>query len=245
MVKKNFKNLIILLIIITTVLGSTVFLFPDLVKRGKGSSKEEVAKRTVEYINENFLQEGVNLSLVGVVEESGIYKMTLKMGEEEFPSYVTLDGKLLFPQAIDLESKPIAQEEPQEEESTIGNFLVSGDEICKENEKPLVYFFGSEGCSHCQWEHPVIKEVAEDFKDYVSFHDNMDSEADFEIFQKYSTGGIPSLVLGCKYYREGSGERSGKEEEKKTLAALICKLTENQPTDICNTVLDLINQISD
>ena len=244
MVKKNFKNLIILLVIITTVLGSVTFFFSDWIERRGKLSKEEVAKRTVEYINENFLQEGVILSLVDVVEESGLYKMTLKIGEEEFPSYVTLDGKLLFDRAIDLESKPIAQEEPQEEGSTIGDFLVSGDEICKENEKPLVYFFGSEGCSHCQWEHPVIKEVTEDFKDYISFHDNMDSEADFEIFQKYSTGGIPSLVLGCKYYREGSGERSGKEEEKKTLTALICKLTENQPTDICDSVLDLINQIS-
>lgn len=244
MIKKSFKNLIIVLVIVTTVLGGTVFLFPDLVQRGKGSSKEEVAEKAVEYINENLLQEGVTISVVDVVEESGVYKMTFKIGEEEFPSYVTLDGKLLFPQVIDLEMKPIVQEEPQEEEATIGDFLVSGDEICKENEKPLVYFFGSEGCSHCQWEHPVIKEVAEDFKDYISFHNNMDSEVDFETFQKYSTGGIPTLVLGCKYYREGSGEGSGKEEEKKILTALICKLTENQPTDICDSVLDLINQIS-
>lgn len=244
MVKKSFKNLIILLVIITIVSGSVAFLFTDWIERRGGLPKEEIAKRAVEYINENLLQEGVTLSLVDVVEESGVYKMTFKIGEEEFPSYVTLDGKLLFPQVIDLEMKPIVQEEAQEEEATIGDFLVSGDEICKENEKPLVYFFGSEGCSHCQWEHPAIKEVAEDFKDYISFHDNMDSEADFETFQKYSTGGIPTLVLGCKYYREGSGEGSGKEEEKKTLTALICKLTENQPTDICDSVLDLINQIS-
>ena len=240
MIKKSFKNLIILLVIISTVLGSVAFLIE---RRGR-LPKEEVAERTVEYINENLLQEGATLSLVDVIEESGVYKMTFKIGEEEFPSYVTLDGKLLFPQVIDLEMKPIVQEEPQEkkeEEATIGNFLVSADEICKENEKPLVYFFGSEGCSYCQWEHPVIKEVAEGFKDYISFHDNMDSEADFETFQKYSTGGIPTLVLGCKYYREGSGE--GKEEEKKILTALICKLIESQPTDICDSVLDLINQI--
>ncbi len=129
---KSSKNLIIVLVIVTTVLGGTVFLFPDLVERGKGSSKEEVAEKAVEYINENLLQEGVTLSVVDVVEESGVYKMTFKIGEEEFPSHVTLDGKLLFPQVIDLEMKPIVQEEPQEEEeTTIGNFLVSADEILK------------------------------------------------------------------------------------------------------------------
>jgi len=71
----------------------------------------------------------------------------------------------------------------------------------------------------------------------------MDSQADMDVFRKYSTGGIPTLVLGCKYYRVGSGERAGEEMESKVLTALICKLTENKLVDICNEVQDLISQI--
>ncbi len=54
-----------------------------------------------------------------------------------------------------------------------------------------------------------------------------------EVFQKYSTGGIPTLVLGCQYYRVGSGETAGEEQEIKDLTGLICKLTNNQPAEIC------------
>ena len=71
----------------------------------------------------------------------------------------------------------------------------------------------------------------------------MDANADTDIFGKYSTGGIPTLVFGCKYYRVGSGEGEGEELESKNLTAIICKLTGNQPSSICNLFQDLINQI--
>ena len=91
----------------------------------------------------------------------------------------------------------------------------------------------SEGCPHCSWEHPIIEEVARKFDGYVSFHNNMNSDADMDIFQKFSTGGVPTLVLGCKYYRVGSGENSGQEQEAENITSLICELTNNQPEEIC------------
>jgi len=108
---------------------------------------------------------------------------------------------------------------------------------------PVIYFFGSKDCPHCTWEHPIVEKVAKDFEEYISFHNNMDSDADRDVFSKYSTGGIPTLVFGCKYYRVGSGEGLSEEGESKALTALICKLTENQPLSVCNLVQDLINQI--
>jgi len=68
----------------------------------------------------------------------------------------------------------------------------------------------------------------------------MDSDEDTDVFNKYSTGGIPTLVLGCKYYRVGAGVQSGEEQETKDLTALICKLTGSQPADVCEEVHDLI-----
>jgi len=55
------------------------------------------------------------------------------------------------------------------------------------------------------------------------------------IFSKYSaTGSIPAIVIGCQYYRIGSGEGAGEDSEKQTLTKLICNLTGNQPESICN-----------
>jgi len=49
--------------------------------------------------------------------------------------------------------------------------------------------------------------------------------------------------MGCKYYRVGSGESSGIDEEAKALTAITCKLTNGQPGNVCSAVQDLIDQI--
>lgn len=207
-------------------------------------SANEISEKVINFINENILQGQANASLIEIVEENGLYKVKIKIGEEEFDSYVTKDGKLLFPQVIDIEnSSSVPEEENEEIVSTIGNFLISKDEICREDGKPIIYFFGSEGCPHCVWEHPIIEKVAEDFDGYILFHNNMNSSTDTDIFQKYSTGGVPTLVLGCKYYRVGSGQSNGEEGESNILTALICKLTDGQPSNVCEKVQDLIEQI--
>ncbi len=72
-------------------------------------SGQAAAQKAVEYINNNILQKGTTASLVGVKEESGLYKFTLKIKDKEFTSYVTKDGKILFPEeGIDLTKEPVA-----------------------------------------------------------------------------------------------------------------------------------------
>lgn len=145
---------------------------------------------------------------------------------------------------------PVAQQPTQgaaeELNSTIGNFLVLKEEPCEEDGKPLVYFFGRQTCPHCSWEHPIFEAVVKKFGDLVSFHNNMDSDEDMDVFQKYgqlNNGAIPFIVLGCQYARLGSGENLGKEEETKMLTAFLCKLTDSQPEKVCAGVEDLIGQI--
>lgn len=250
--KTNVKNSILIIVFAVGLFAAiTIFYvskspcFRAAEKKVGTLSSQQAAEKAINYINQNLLQKGASASLINVVEENGLYKFSFKIGDKEFKSFVTKDGKILFPEeGIDLE-KPLAiQPETQEEKTlTIGNFSVSNDEICKENGKPIVYFFGSKGCPHCLWQHPIVEKIAKHFEGYISFHNNMDSDADKDVFSKYSPGSIPTLVLGCKYYRVGSGEREGEEKESKALTALICKLTENKSTEICNKVQDLIDQI--
>ena len=133
--------------------------------------------------------------------------------------------------------------------STIGRFSVIEGEICQEDGKPIVYFFGSESCPHCTWEHPIFEKVTAEFEGLIYLHNNMDElETDREIFEKYSQinqGGIPFTVLGCRYARVGSGEGFGEEKEEGYLTALICKLTDGKPAEVCEGVADLIEQIED
>lgn len=70
-------------------------------------SPQEAAEKAINYINQNILEQGTTASLINVEEENGVYKFKLKIGENEFPSYVTKDGKLLFTEnPVSLESQP-------------------------------------------------------------------------------------------------------------------------------------------
>ena len=243
------KNLIIVMLLIVCGILAGGLIYSQLWQKSEGNvvSPDEAARLGLAFINESLLVGQIEATLTGeIVEEGSLYKFQIEIGEEKIFSYITKDGKTLFPQGIDL-GESLQQEtgeKAEERSTTVGNFLVSGDEICTKDNKPIVYFFGSETCPYCTWEHPIMERVAEKFTDYISFHNNMDTDADMDIFSKYSLEGyVPALVLGCKYYRVGAGTQSGEEQETKDLTALICKLTDSQPADVCQQVEDLINQI--
>ena len=165
--------------------------------------------------------------VAGALVGAGIY-----FGSKQ-PDPVVQQAQIEVPQE---EGQVAGEEEIPQYETTVGDFLVLDDEVCTEDGKPIVYYFGSTGCPHCTWEHPIIQAVAAEFGDQISFHDLMDKQEEFEVFEKYldiNGGGIPFIILGCKYVRVGSGERAGEEAEKQALTQLICELTNNQPTDIC------------
>ena len=225
---------------------------------------EEAGKKTTDFImNYGGLPPDAAVEVINVteVENANLYKIAVNISAmgmtQTAESYITKDGKLLFPGGVDIEEfKEMMEQQKEQEinqtpepeskqETTIGDFMVSGDEICMEDGKPFVYFFGSTGCPACNWEHPVIENVTAMFEGYISFHDNTNSTADSEIFAKYSTGSIPTLVLGCKYYRVGTGASMGEDQEAKVLTALICDLTGNEPVDVCSNpeIVELINKI--
>ncbi|MFH1656881.1 MAG: thioredoxin family protein [bacterium] len=199
-------------------------------------SLEEVSGKAISYINESILKGQATAALLEQAEENGLYKLKVDISGNQFDLYASKDGELLFPEVIKIT-------EIKEEKTTIGSFLATENEVCLENDKPIVYFFGSNTCPYCKWEHPIMEEVAAKFGDKISFHNNMDSSADAEIFSQYSTGGIPTIVLGCKYSKVGAGQSNGEEGEAKIITALICKLTQNQPAEVCAEVQDLIDQV--
>jgi len=145
------------------------------------------------------------------------------------------------------EGTPTAQPTQEALESTIGGFVLTGDEVCQKDGQPSIYYFGGSFCPHCQWEHPIIQKVMKKFGDSIDFHDDMDKlDQDKDIQDKYASinqGGVPFLIFGCKYARVGSGENYGEADEEKFLTALICKMTNSQPEKVCASVQDLIDQI--
>ncbi|OGZ85558.1 MAG: hypothetical protein A2599_01240 [Candidatus Staskawiczbacteria bacterium RIFOXYD1_FULL_39_28] len=69
---------------------------------GFGSSGQKIAQKSVDYINNKGLSQ-TPATLSGTASsEYGLIKFKIKIGDQEFDSYATKDGKFLFPQAIDI-----------------------------------------------------------------------------------------------------------------------------------------------
>ena len=112
---KDLLKIIVIAILVAgiSIFGTYFYLNKNRPPQEKFLSPQEAAQNAINYINENLLQKGVTASLADVVEENGLYKIRLKVGEKEFISYVTKDGKILFPEeGIDLEKKIAKEETP-------------------------------------------------------------------------------------------------------------------------------------
>ena len=67
-----------------------------------GPSLNEVGKLAIDFINQAIEQDNATASLLNVTEESGVYKIHLKIGDAEYDSFMTKDGKYLFSSAFNL-----------------------------------------------------------------------------------------------------------------------------------------------
>ncbi|MFH0987598.1 MAG: hypothetical protein V1841_01755 [Patescibacteria group bacterium] len=138
-VKNAIKNklkfnpcLIISVVLFLLLVGSILTRGFGLINYFAGG-KDEITKKTIDFINKNFLSNGVTASLVSTtVDENGLYAIKFKIQEQEFTAYVTRDGKTIFPQAIPMTTQQTSdnnqnqqKEIPQKEKSLAQLFVMS------------------------------------------------------------------------------------------------------------------------
>ncbi|OGZ71934.1 MAG: hypothetical protein A2908_02530 [Candidatus Staskawiczbacteria bacterium RIFCSPLOWO2_01_FULL_38_12b] len=75
----------------------------SFLKLNSSASVESIAQKAVGYLNESVLQEGQTATLVSAVEESGVIKFKIQIAGKDYDSYVSKDGKLLFPEGISVD----------------------------------------------------------------------------------------------------------------------------------------------
>ena len=94
---KKFKEIIIPVIVVVIIVGAVGGWY-YLSKKSKNILKPQVAaEKTINFINQTYLQGQATAVLGTVSEESGVYKIQFKIENQEYTAYTTKDGKLLFP----------------------------------------------------------------------------------------------------------------------------------------------------
>lgn len=105
----------------------------------KGSMKPEEARSKVEsFVNTYLMQPGSEAIVSSVTESYGMYKMKINIGDgQSVDSYVSKDGKLFFPQALDMEEvsgeatgegstqTPVAQDIPKNDKPSVELFVMT------------------------------------------------------------------------------------------------------------------------
>ena len=176
MVEKLGKNLIAIAIVIAGVLiAGTIFY----INREKGEkitgflTAQQAAEKTINFINQYLVEKGMVVSLLNVTEERGLYKISFKAGEEQYDSYVTKDGKLLFFQGIDME-RGVSETQPTEEK-TEGEEKFSEEQLetlAKCLSEKGAKFYGASGCGYCKKQKEVFGEAAQ----YLPYIECVDEE---------------------------------------------------------------------
>jgi len=93
---------------------------------------QKIAENAVKYINDNGLASS-EVVLEGHERESGVIKIKIKIGETEYDSYITRDGKYLFPTALEMKTS----EEENSENSTATTSASSCEDLTKSDKPEL------------------------------------------------------------------------------------------------------------
>jgi len=100
----NIKKIAVVAIILIA-LGGAGYQFLGKKTAKAILSPEEATAKAGEFINSNLVQEGTVVEVKNIVEEDGLYKITVNVGGQDFDSYLTKDGTKFFPQVLDMGAK--------------------------------------------------------------------------------------------------------------------------------------------
>jgi len=105
---------------------------------------EEAKVKANDFISNNLVQPGTEISIKEVVEEGGLYKVVVNLPDgKEVDSYLSMDGKKFFPQVMD-----IAETEAATADATNGKKAAAQPVDVPKTEKPVVEVFVMAYCPY-------------------------------------------------------------------------------------------------
>ncbi|MFH1820719.1 MAG: hypothetical protein ABH805_02300 [Candidatus Nealsonbacteria bacterium] len=150
LIQKNSIAIIIILIGVIAAGGIFYFNKPQI----KNLTAEEAGQKAIEFINQS-IEESVSASLLEVIENDSIYKIRLDIQGTEYESFITKDGKFLFPTGFELESEALS--ESQQEETVVEPADLASFTQCLAGQGK---FYGAFWCTWCNSQKELFAESA-------------------------------------------------------------------------------------
>ncbi|MCX6729926.1 MAG: hypothetical protein NT058_00270, partial [Candidatus Portnoybacteria bacterium] len=123
---EKIKKIIVPIIIVVVLLGAAAGLY---YLKGNNISKDEAGTIAIDVINKDVLQGQATATVKGVATtKSGVYVVKIDLEGQEYSIYITKDGKIVFPQGVEVTPKAddqATQDVPKAEKSTAMLFVMS------------------------------------------------------------------------------------------------------------------------
>lgn len=174
--KFKIKPLLVSSVILFVLLVASILTRGfDIKDRLGGVSKEEISQKAINFVNNNLLAEGVKASLVSVVfDDSGLYKLTLDVQGQEFETYVSRDGNIIFPQGISMKEQAASDGDDSDQTKTQTDI--------PKTEAPDVKLFVMSYCPYGNQAEDVMKPVVDLLKDQAKI------KVHYVIYSNYADG---------------------------------------------------------
>lgn len=159
--KKMDKKKIIFISISAVVLILLGTFISQLSPKTDGLDIEEAKTKAETFINTNLMMPGTTATITAIVEEYGLYKISVDTGSGEIiDSYISRDGDLFFPQSINIDEYG--------KENT-ANTSATNTEITNKQEKPVVELFVMSHCPYGTQMEKALLPVMELLKNNLDF----------------------------------------------------------------------------
>jgi hypothetical protein len=210
---------------------------------GLTGGSSDIEERTLDFVNNMLSLQGQNIVATsnGVTEESGVYRVNLDIMGQESPVYVSLDGSLLFLQAVPLEDiSPdnggiVEAAIPQNDKPVVELFIMSHCPYGTQVEKgilPVAYLLGDKIDFQLKFVyyamHPDQGEPEEQVNQYCIAEEQEDKLLDY---------------LQC-FLEDGDGERCLAEVEIDTEMLNACALAADEEFSITANLEDTASWVS-
>jgi hypothetical protein len=205
--RRNLTRIVlpILLVIALALIGYFSFKNPN-----KNLDEAQAKTRAEEFINTYLMSSGSKASVKEISKEYGLYKLKIDITSSVVESYLTKDGKLFFPQALDVEKITNTKNEAGTEDS---GATAPATVITTKSDKPTVELFVM---SYCPYGTQIEKGI-------LPVLETLGNKIDFELkFCNYAMHGEKELTENLLQYC------LQKEQPEKLETYLACFLADGQ-----------------
>ena len=201
------------------ILGGVIgFLYSNTTEREQSFSsalEADQVKVTAEaYINQNLLNPGIRASIENITERSGMYELDIMLtggAENQFvTAHISRDGKLFFPDLIDL-TAPVSTQpstsaapatSPASDKETDMRGINDDDPWAgNKDAKVIIVEFSDFQCPFCRQTYPTVKQIIKTYGDQILF-----VYRDFPIHSLHPQAGKAAEAAQCAYEQDSFWE---------------------------------------